>query len=178
MVEAQLIAHRGCPLRFAENSLDGFRAAIDAGALFIETDAQLTADRVPMLFHDGDLQRLCGQTGSVHELRLAQLAALRTQTPDHPAAALHSAAIPPLRELVDLLIERPEVTLFLEIKRIAMAVHGIEVVLDATLPLIAPIADRTVVISFAHDALSAARARGGRDEAAGLRPRDHPCERV
>ncbi len=156
----QLIAHRGCPFRFAENSLDGFRSAIDAGALFIETDVQLTADRVPVLFHDNDLQRLCGQIDSIHELRLTELAALRTQTPDHPAAALHSARIPPLAELVELLLERPEVTLFLEIKRIAMAVHGIETVLDATLPPIAPIADRTVVISFAHDALSAARARG------------------
>ncbi|HBH35210.1 MAG TPA: glycerophosphodiester phosphodiesterase, partial [Gammaproteobacteria bacterium] len=38
------VAHRGDPFRFPENSLAGYHSAIAAGANYIETDIQLTAD--------------------------------------------------------------------------------------------------------------------------------------
>jgi glucuronate isomerase len=42
-----------------ENSLPSFQAAIDAG-YGIELDVQLSSDKVPMVFHDADLMRICG----------------------------------------------------------------------------------------------------------------------
>ncbi len=160
MTGVQLIAHRGCPLRYAENSLEGFRAAIGAGARFVETDLQLTSDGVPVLFHDPDMERLCGTSGPIHDQRFAELANHRTQIPDHPAPAKHEAHIPSLDELVALLLDHPEVTLFLELKRIALIERGVEAVLDTTLPVVAPIIDQVVIISFAVDALATARKRG------------------
>ncbi|MFN3444090.1 MAG: glycerophosphodiester phosphodiesterase family protein, partial [Rhizobium rosettiformans] len=47
-----------------ENTLSAFSRAIEAG-FAIECDIQLSADSVPMVFHDHDLQRLCGIAGEV-----------------------------------------------------------------------------------------------------------------
>ena len=54
------IAHRGvhsenCP----ENSLSAFEGALRAG-LPSEFDVRLTRDKVPVVFHDKDLKRMCG----------------------------------------------------------------------------------------------------------------------
>ena len=53
-----------------------FRAAIAVGA-GIECDVRLSADDVPMIFHDADLKRLCGESGSVERLSAATLAGKR-----------------------------------------------------------------------------------------------------
>lgn len=53
-----------------------FRAAIAAGA-GIECDVRLSRDDVPMVFHDSDLKRLCGESGSVETLSAATLAGKR-----------------------------------------------------------------------------------------------------
>jgi glycerophosphoryl diester phosphodiesterase len=53
-----------------------FRAAIAIGA-GIECDVRLSRDDVPMLFHDADLRRLCGESGSVETLSAATLAGKR-----------------------------------------------------------------------------------------------------
>ncbi|MBF1029404.1 MAG: glycerophosphodiester phosphodiesterase, partial [Lachnospiraceae bacterium] len=69
-----LYAHRGLfdhSAGIPENSLAAFRRAVDAG-YGIELDVQLTADGVPVVFHDGTLARMvrgkCGEEkGSVAE---------------------------------------------------------------------------------------------------------------
>ena len=45
----ELVAHRGYPQHYPENTLIGIEAAITAGARFIDVDVQLSADRVPVL---------------------------------------------------------------------------------------------------------------------------------
>lgn len=50
-----MIAHQGLALGVMPNTLDAFRAALDAGADFIETDAHGTKDGVAVLFHDDDI---------------------------------------------------------------------------------------------------------------------------
>jgi glycerophosphoryl diester phosphodiesterase len=59
------LAHRGLHDRskgVIENSLSAFRAAIDAG-YGIELDVQRSADDVPIVFHDDDMDRLTDATG-------------------------------------------------------------------------------------------------------------------
>ena len=63
------ISHRTLHDRSAgrpENSLEGARAAIAQG-FGIEIDIQLTKDDQPLVFHDYQLERLTGQTGSVQD---------------------------------------------------------------------------------------------------------------
>lgn len=50
-----MLAHQGLALSAKPNSLAAFKAALDAGADFIETDAHGTKDGVAVLFHDDDI---------------------------------------------------------------------------------------------------------------------------
>jgi glycerophosphoryl diester phosphodiesterase len=55
-----LQGHRGARGLRPENTLPSFEAAFDAGVTTVETDLHLTADGVPVLFHDHALsERLC-----------------------------------------------------------------------------------------------------------------------
>ena len=80
------IAHRGFHdgnrTRW-ENTLSAFDAAI-ARDYAIECDVHLSADGVPVVFHDEALDRLAGRGGFVHDLTAAELAQLRVgHTGDH-----------------------------------------------------------------------------------------------
>jgi glycerophosphoryl diester phosphodiesterase len=53
----QIIAHRGASGYAPENTRAAFERAIAMGADAIETDVQLTADGVLVLFHDTTVER-------------------------------------------------------------------------------------------------------------------------
>ena len=56
----ELQGHRGARGLKPENTLPSFEAAFDAGVSSVETDVRLSADGVPVLFHDDFLtERLC-----------------------------------------------------------------------------------------------------------------------
>ena len=55
-----------------ENSMAAFRKAVDAG-YGIELDIQLSADKVPMVFHDADMERMCGAEGKVWDYTCEEL---------------------------------------------------------------------------------------------------------
>lgn len=69
------IAHRGLhdvSRGIVENSASAFAAAIEHGYA-IECDLQLTADGVPVVIHDDDLQRLTGRPGRLRDNTAAVL---------------------------------------------------------------------------------------------------------
>lgn len=71
------VAHRGLHDRargVIENSASAFAAAVRAGYA-IECDLQLTADGVPVVFHDPDRERLQGVKGLVADSPLAEMTA-------------------------------------------------------------------------------------------------------
>ena len=80
------IAHRGFhDLNKArwENTLSAFDAAIERNYA-IECDVHLSADGVPVVFHDHVLPRLTGQEGNVFDKTAAELAQMRVGgTEDH-----------------------------------------------------------------------------------------------
>ena len=59
-----------------ENSRAAIRAAIAHG-YGIEIDLQLSADQTPMVFHDYGLNRLTAETGTVAQMKAAQLGAIQ-----------------------------------------------------------------------------------------------------
>lgn len=69
----RVIAHRGLALRCAENTLDAFRAALEAGADILETDVHASADGVAVICHDDDLGRIVGIPEPVERLTWARL---------------------------------------------------------------------------------------------------------
>ena len=75
---AQPIAHRGfhdMNQAVWENTLSAFSRAAEAG-FAIECDLQYAADGVPVVFHDDDLQRLCGIPGDVRAKSSVELGML------------------------------------------------------------------------------------------------------
>ena len=60
----------------AENSRAALAAAVDAGADYVESDCQLTADGEVVLFHDSTLERTLGDARRISTVTHAQLAEL------------------------------------------------------------------------------------------------------
>lgn len=71
-----VIAHRGASAAAPENTMAAFHAAFAAGALWIETDVQPTADNELVLIHDGDVARTTDGTGAIRDTALADAARL------------------------------------------------------------------------------------------------------
>ena len=74
----EIIAHRGFSSIAPENTLAAFELAIARGADSIEFDIQLSADSVPVVFHDATLDRITGVSGKVRETKLSELQTLDT----------------------------------------------------------------------------------------------------
>jgi len=59
------VGHRGVPARHQENTLAGFKRAVQLGVPAIELDVQLTQDRKAVVLHDSHLRRLTGSPRNV-----------------------------------------------------------------------------------------------------------------
>lgn len=156
----ELVAHRGYPLHYPENTLIGIEAALRTGARFIEVDVQLTADKVPVLFHDRNLDRLCRAPGMIHEFTREQLRAFSVLEFDRFGYKFAQNPITTLAELGSLLAQHPDVTAFVEIKRIAVEHFGVATVLECILHALAPVVPQCVLISYNMPVLLAARQQG------------------
>ncbi len=153
----ELVAHRGYTQHYPENTLPGIAAAVRAGARYIEVDIQLTADKVPVLFHDRKLQRVCGVDGIVHEFSLAQLCALRASEFNRFGYRYAQTPIATLAQLVDLLTRHPQVRAFVEIKRIAVERFGADTVLQQVVSGLRSVRAQCTLISYSIEFLRAAQ---------------------
>jgi glycerophosphoryl diester phosphodiesterase len=66
-------SHRGFSPDGAENTIAAFEAAVALGYTHLETDVRVTADGVPIAFHDPMLDRITNSTGRLLELPWAQV---------------------------------------------------------------------------------------------------------
>ncbi len=65
MPRFEIVAHRGVPTDVPENTMAGFRRALELGADAVEMDVRLTKDGVPVLFHDFYLDGRTNASGPV-----------------------------------------------------------------------------------------------------------------
>ena len=70
-----------------ENSLLSFENAI-INNVGIELDIQLSSDGIPMVFHDADLERMCGVKGKVWEYTAAELQTMSLSGTEHTIPTL------------------------------------------------------------------------------------------
>lgn len=98
------LAHRGFSREGLENSMAAFRAAVDLGFRYLETDVHTTSDGVPHLFHDSTLERVTGSPGRISGLAAEQVARARI------------GGTEPVPRLDALLLELPDALLNLDIK--------------------------------------------------------------
>jgi len=90
------IAHRGGGALAPENTLAGIRLAARMGFRTVEFDVMLSADGVPVLFHDETLDRTTGRHGKLAQQNLVTLRNLDASRNHHPAFA--GEPIPTLAE--------------------------------------------------------------------------------
>lgn len=69
----RVLAHRGLAVDAPENTLLAFLHAVNAGATYIETDVNASADGVAIVSHDADLTRVAGRDVRVAQLTAAEL---------------------------------------------------------------------------------------------------------
>lgn len=90
--EGKIFAHRGHfdEVSIPENSLASFEAAIEAG-YGIELDVQLSKDQVPMVFHDADLERMCGTAGDIWDYTAEELQQMSLMGTDQTIPTMEEA---------------------------------------------------------------------------------------
>jgi len=152
LLPVDFVAHRGQPLRYPENSLEGYRHVLAAGARYVETDINFTADEIPVLSHDADLLRLSGQNIVVAEHHFCTIKAIPAGYPDRFGDRFNDCRIASLVQFSALLKQWPAVTCFIELKEESLLPMGHRVV-DLSCDALADIAEQAVLISFNYDAL-------------------------
>ncbi|MBM3549597.1 MAG: glycerophosphodiester phosphodiesterase [Alphaproteobacteria bacterium] len=72
----RVAGHRGAKLRAPENTIVSFRAAKRLGAGWVELDAKLTRDGVPIVIHDQTLERTTDGAGRIESATLDEIGRL------------------------------------------------------------------------------------------------------
>ncbi|MFK3679183.1 glycerophosphodiester phosphodiesterase family protein [Microbacterium sp. NPDC090218] len=104
----RVLAHRGLITAAGEdsgvweNSAAAFAAAHAAGAEYVETDCQVTADGDVVLFHDSTLDRLVGDSRAVREVRTRELRELFADHGGLLTVAEALASFPEVRFNIDV----------------------------------------------------------------------------
>jgi glycerophosphoryl diester phosphodiesterase len=137
----RIIGHRGAAGEAPENTLGGFRRALEVGAAGVELDVHLTKDGRLAVIHDETLERTTSGRGRVKDFTLAELQKLNAGQGEH---------IPALEEVVELI--RGRGLLLVELKKPDAAPVMLRLCRDRRL-----FAD-VLVISFWHPAIKAIKA--------------------
>jgi glycerophosphoryl diester phosphodiesterase len=156
-----LIGHRGEPSCYPENSLAGFEAALRAGAAYIETDVQLSADGVPVLSHDPDVMKLTGHDYVVMQTDYATLSRLPAGYPARFGTRFADVRLSRLGELAVLLKRWPRARTLVEVKEDSIETFGTARVMDAILAELREVLAQCIIISFQQDPLIHTRAASG-----------------
>ncbi|MEH6650705.1 MAG: glycerophosphodiester phosphodiesterase family protein [Motiliproteus sp.] len=159
----ELIGHRGYPDCYPENTLLGFIQAVAAGACYLEADVQLSADGIPYVFHDRDLNRLCGVDGRINCLSSTELDRLYAWAPEQFGSRFSDQPLLRLDRLLQWLETEPQVTLFLELKRSMTQVLSPQQAVARVIEEIdrcSSVRRQLVLISFSIKLLQMAREQG------------------
>lgn len=158
MGRISLVAHRGQPLSFPENSLEGFTHAVESGASYVETDIHLTADGIPVLSHDANLLKLTGKQIIVSDHNYEVIKDMPAGFKERFDDQFEHCRVATLNQFVDLMKKWPNVTCFIELKAAALNYFGPKAV-DIIVEALHDIQSQCVLISFEYDALSYAKSK-------------------
>ena len=153
-----LIAHRGEPETWPENSITGYREVLQAGARFVETDVQITADGKAVLSHDPSLLKLADSDLVIPRTPVATVLSLPAGYSERFGNRYQDFRIATLAEFATLLAQWPEARAFVEIKHASITAFGVERVIDIMLETLVEVLDQCILISFEYAALEYVRA--------------------
>ena len=156
------VAHRGWMARYPENTLTGLRAAVEAGARWLEFDIQMTAWGKLILLHDADFHRTADDPRSLFALSPEDLTTLSVHDPARLGDRFQPEPVASLDQVMSWLATQPQVQAMVEVKQESLDRWGLVPVLQAVERQLAPYRDQAVVISFSLPAMEAAKTAGYR----------------
>lgn len=126
-----IIGHRGAYSDALENSVEGFKRAIDLKADYIELDVYKTLNGIPVIIHDENTLRVTGYDGIVKNLTLKELKQLK----------LHNGEkIPTLQEVIQ--VAKGKIKLLCELKGKGTALNVVKILREKDM------IDSTIIQSF------------------------------
>lgn len=109
-----ITGHRGDLQHHAENTLEGFQAAIELGVDWLETDLRVTRDNIIVLSHDEHTGNYAEKKLFIHETEFSELRRLNTSAMfnlSHPELPERNTRIPTLAEAMELVKGQTETRL-------------------------------------------------------------------
>ncbi|WP_067728633.1 glycerophosphodiester phosphodiesterase [Oceanobacillus damuensis] len=138
------IAHQGYSLKYPENTLSSFQAAIDLGFSHTKLDVHLSKDGVPVVMKDATIDRMTDGFGEIKNYTFMELQKFTIN---------HDERIPTLEEVLRLTKDRMKV--FVELKQTGFY-HGLEEKVYEIIKKV-NVLDQVYVISFNHHSLARLR---------------------
>lgn len=136
MRSISILGHRGYRAKFTENTLEAFEKAIEFGADGIEYDTRLTKDKVPVVLHDDNLERLSGKNIKLSDITFEELQKIKLD---------NGQSVPKVEDVLKVLDESS--FLNLEVKEVEAAIPSYELTKKYNA------LNRTLFSSFKVDAL-------------------------
>ncbi len=119
MKQVLVEGHRGFCAQYPENTMISYQAALDLGVDAFEFDVWLSADKVPVIMHDGNCLRTCGVNRHLRDMTLAEIKELDAcyESKFGDKYKNQGVQVPTLEEIMKLCAEkRPDIILGVEIK--------------------------------------------------------------
>lgn len=152
----EVVGHRGFPAQYPENSSRGLVAAAKLGAPWVELDVQLSKDKVPVVFHDIPLRRVCDVEGNLCDYTADELLEISCHEPRRFDDKFYPTPIESLAKVCQDLAPF-QCGIFVEIKVECFAKLDRKRVLEKVMQAIKPVLSRVMIISFDDEILRLAR---------------------
>jgi len=125
----KVYGHRGSKGTYPENSMLGFKKAIEAGVVGMEIDIHLTKDHEVVVFHDSTLDRTSTGSGYIKDHNLAEIRTLKIGPKfkdfEKYEASWDDEKIPTLAEVLEL-FKAHDLEVNIELKTYEFIYPGIE----------------------------------------------------
>ncbi len=148
-----LIAHRGDNTNYPENSYAGIESALRAGALFIEFDVQMNADKSLVIIHDTDFKRTANNPAYLFEIGDAEMRTISIHEPSLFGERHYPTHVSFLSEIMELFARYPKAQALVEVKRESIWYWGLDVFMERFMKEIKGHEPQSIIISFGLDVL-------------------------
>ena len=109
-----LAGHRGWRAKYPENTMIGFKKALELDIDAIEMDVHMTKDYKIVVCHDPDLTRTTDTSGLIYHMTLEEVR--RADAGIKFGEEFKGERVPTLEEFLELMATRPDIKVMLELK--------------------------------------------------------------
>lgn len=149
-----VVAHRGLPLSYPENSCLGIAKAYEQGAKAFECDIQFTADGTAVLLHDDNWLRTADKAQHIKDTTARDLKTIRPGYRSRFGELFHNLTVSTLDDLGVLLADKANYHAFIEIKVESLSYTSLEHVLSTLNAFYKNISGPITIISYSRELIA------------------------